>query len=70
MRSNARFARAGILAQPKSCVRRNSFPADKDKIGVPIRLQPDGVRMIMYLTGVSNIRDVLPYPRTVGNAEF
>ena len=27
-------------------------------------------RIIMYLTGVSNIRDVLPYPRTVGNAEF
>jgi asparaginyl-tRNA synthetase len=27
-------------------------------------------RMIMYLTGVSNIRDVLPYPRTVGNADF
>ena len=27
-------------------------------------------RMVMYLTGVSNIRDVLPYPRTVGNAEF
>ena len=27
-------------------------------------------RLIMYLTGVSNIRDVLPYPRTVGNAEF
>ena len=27
-------------------------------------------RMIMYLTGVSNIRDVLPHPRTVGNAEF
>ena len=27
-------------------------------------------RMIMYLTGVSNIRDVLPYPRTVGSAEF
>ena len=27
-------------------------------------------RMIMYLTGVSNIRDVIPYPRTVGNAEF
>jgi asparaginyl-tRNA synthetase len=24
----------------------------------------------MYLTGVSNIRDVLPYPRTVGNAEY
>ena len=27
-------------------------------------------RAIMYLTGMSNIRDVLPYPRTVGNAEF
>ena len=27
-------------------------------------------RILMYLTGVSNIRDVLPYPRTVGNAEF
>ena len=27
-------------------------------------------RISMYLTGVSNIRDVLPYPRTVGNAEY
>lgn len=27
-------------------------------------------RIIMYLTGVSNIRDVIPYPRTVGNADF
>ena len=27
-------------------------------------------RMVMYLTGVSNIRDVLLHPRTVGNAEF
>ncbi len=27
-------------------------------------------RIIMYLTGVSNIRDVQPYPRTVGNAEY
>ena len=24
-------------------------------------------RMIMYLTGVANIRDVLPFPRTVDN---
>ena len=23
-------------------------------------------RCVMYLTGMSNIRDVLPYPRTVG----
>lgn len=27
-------------------------------------------RMVMYLTGVSNIRDVIPHPRTVGNAAF
>ena len=27
-------------------------------------------RIIMYLTGVSNIRDVIHYPRTVGNAEY
>jgi len=27
-------------------------------------------RIIMYLTGVSNIRDVIPFPRTVGNAEY
>lgn len=27
-------------------------------------------RAVMYLTGMGNIRDVLPYPRTVKNAEF
>ena len=27
-------------------------------------------RMVMYLTGVSNIRDVIPFPRTVGNLEY
>ena len=27
-------------------------------------------RLVMYLTGVDNIRDVLPHPRTVGNADF
>ncbi len=27
-------------------------------------------RLVMYLTGVSNIRDVLPHPRTVGSADF
>ncbi len=26
-------------------------------------------RMVMYLTGVANIRDVIPFPRTVGNCE-
>ena len=27
-------------------------------------------RLVMYLTGVSNIRDVCAFPRTTGNAEF
>ncbi|MDO4730784.1 MAG: asparagine--tRNA ligase [Clostridia bacterium] len=27
-------------------------------------------RLIMYLTGIQNIRDVLPFPRTTGVAEF
>ncbi|MCL2367025.1 MAG: asparagine--tRNA ligase [Oscillospiraceae bacterium] len=27
-------------------------------------------RLLMYLTGVSNIRDVIPFPRTTGSAEF
>ena len=27
-------------------------------------------RFIMYLTGISNIRDVIPFPRTVNSAEF
>ena len=27
-------------------------------------------RMMMYLTGISNIRDVIPFPRTPNNCEF
>ena len=27
-------------------------------------------RMIMYVTGITNIRDVIPFPRTPNNAEF
>ena len=27
-------------------------------------------RMVMYLTGVSNIRDVIPFPRTVSNLDY
>jgi asparaginyl-tRNA synthetase len=27
-------------------------------------------RFVMYMTGISNIRDVLPFPRTVGHADF
>ena len=28
------------------------------------------IGLVMYLTGMSNIRDVIPFPRTTGNAEF
>jgi len=27
-------------------------------------------RMIMYITGMTNIRDVISFPRTTGSAEF
>jgi len=27
-------------------------------------------RLIMYITGMTNIRDVIPFPRTTGHAEF
>ena len=27
-------------------------------------------RLIMYLTGISNIRDAIPFPRTVGNIKY
>jgi asparaginyl-tRNA synthetase len=27
-------------------------------------------RLVMFVTGMSNIRDVIPFPRTPGNAEF
>ena len=27
-------------------------------------------RLVMYLSGMANIRDVLPYPRTTGSAVF
>ena len=27
-------------------------------------------RMVMMVTGLKNVRDAIPYPRTPGNAEF
>ncbi|MEK9934259.1 MAG: amino acid--tRNA ligase-related protein, partial [Luminiphilus sp.] len=27
-------------------------------------------RLVAYITGMENVRDVIPFPRTPGNAEF
>ena len=27
-------------------------------------------RLLLFITGMANIRDVIPFPRTPGNAEF
>jgi asparaginyl-tRNA synthetase len=27
-------------------------------------------RLVQYVTGMGNIRDVIPFPRTAGNADF
>jgi len=27
-------------------------------------------RLMLFITGMANIRDVIPFPRTPGNAEF
>jgi asparaginyl-tRNA synthetase len=27
-------------------------------------------RLVMFVTGMGNVRDVIPYPRTPGNASF
>ena len=27
-------------------------------------------RLVMYVTGIENIRDVLPFPRTPGNCDY
>ena len=27
-------------------------------------------RLVAYITGMDNVRDVIPFPRTPGNAEF
>ena len=27
-------------------------------------------RIVMYMTGIGNIRDSIPFPRTVGNCEL
>ena len=61
--------------------RMEELGADKDTIDWYLNLRRYGgcihsgfgmgfERLIMYLTGIENIRDVIPYPRTPGSCEF
>ena len=61
--------------------RMDELKMDKDELDWYINLRKFGgcvhsgfgmgfERLLIYLTGVENIRDVIPYPRTPGNCEY
>ena len=63
------------------CKRMSELEMDEESYGFYLDLRRYGSarhagfglgfeRCVMYLTGVSNIRDVIPFPRTVGNCEL
>ena len=65
----------------KLVTRMDELGMDKDELDWYINLRKYGgcvhsgfgmgfERLLIYLTGVENIRDVIPYPRTPGNCEF
>ena len=65
----------------KLVARMDELGMDKDELDWYINLRKYGgcvhsgfgmgfERLLIYLTGVENIRDVIPYPRTPGNCEF
>ena len=65
----------------KLVARCDAMNVDKDKIDWYLNLRKFGScvhsgfgmgfeRLIMYLTGVDNIRDVIPFPRTPKNCDF
>lgn len=65
----------------KLCQRLEEMGLDKEDYGFYLDLRKYGTarhagfglgfeRCVMYLTGMSNIRDVVPFPRTVGNCEL
>ena len=65
----------------KLCQRLEEMGLDKEDYGFYLDLRKYGTarhagfglgfeRCVMYLTGMSNIRDVLPFPRTVRNCEL
>ena len=69
---------------PRTLLERRIARAGHERGGLPVLPGPASLtapashagfglgfeRLVMYLTGVGNIRDVIPHPRTVGNAEF
>ena len=65
----------------KLIARMNEMNVDKEAIDWYVNLRKYGTcvhsgfgmgfeRLIIYLTGVENIRDVIPYPRTPGSCEY
>ena len=65
----------------KLIARMSDMNVDKEAIDWYVNLRKYGTcvhsgfgmgfeRLIMYLTGIENIRDVIPYPRTPGNCDF
>ena len=65
----------------KLLARMDELGMDKEELDWYIKLRKYGgcvhsgfgmgfERLLIYLTGVENIRDVIPYPRTPGNCEF
>ncbi len=65
----------------KLLARMDELGLDKESYGFYLDLRKYGStrhagfglgfeRCVMYLTGISNIRDVLPFPRTVGNCDL
>ena len=51
--------------------RMEELGLNKEDYGFYLDLRRYGsVRCVMYLTGMSNIRDVVPFPRTVNNCEL
>ena len=76
--SAAASARNGSTCWKPACARHNLDPTD---YGWYLDLRRYGTvphagfglgfeRMLMFVTGVSNIRDVIPFARTPGSAEF
>ena len=57
-----RHARGGLLLLPRHPRAYGTTPHAGFGLGFE--------RLVMYLTGMQNIRDVLPFPRTTGSAEY